>query len=161
MATDSQHSPDRRTLILAPTGRDGELAARFLREGGLHAQVCDRIEGLCEEMLEGAGLVFLTGEALTSEAIRCLVAALAEQPAWSDIPIVVLTSGGGETPGNAEALSILGETGNLTLIERPVRVMTLMSTIRSGLRARQHQYEVRDYLSAEQRARLALEESEQ
>src|SRR4051812_6705450 len=98
MATYSEHSPDRRTLILAPAGREGEVAARFLRGGGLHAQVCDRIEGRCEEMLEGAGLVFLTGEALTSEAIRCVVAALAEQPAWSEIPIVVLASGGGETP---------------------------------------------------------------
>jgi signal transduction histidine kinase/ActR/RegA family two-component response regulator len=148
-------------LILAPTGRDGELAARFLREGGLHAEVCDRIEGLCREMLDGAGLVFLTGEALTPDAMQCLAEALVEQPTWSDIPIVVLTIGGGQTPANAEALSALGQTGNVTLIERPVRVMTLMSTIRSGLRARQHQYEVRDYLSAEKLAKKALEESEQ
>jgi signal transduction histidine kinase/ActR/RegA family two-component response regulator len=156
---DSQHSRDQRILILAPTGRDGELAARFLREDGIRAEVCDRIEGLCRELLDGAGLVFLTGEALTPEAMQCLVEALAEQPTWSDIPLVVLTIGGGEKPGNAEALSALSETGNVTLIERPVRVMTLMSTIRSGLRARQHQYEVRDYLSAERRAKEELEES--
>ncbi|HEX8921255.1 MAG TPA: ATP-binding protein [Pyrinomonadaceae bacterium] len=161
MTPDSQDRLDRRILILAPTGRDGELAARFLREGGLYARVCDRIETLCQEMLDGAGLIFLTGEALTPEAMQCLVEALAEQPAWSDIPIVVLTSGGGEMPGNAESLSALVDTGNVTLIERPVRVMTLMSTIRSGLRARQHQYEVREYLLAETRARVALEESEQ
>jgi signal transduction histidine kinase/ActR/RegA family two-component response regulator len=161
MTPDSQNNLDRRILILAPTGRDGELAARFLREGGFHARVCDRIETLCQEMLDGAGLIFLTGEALTPEAMQCLVEALALQPTWSDIPIVVLTSGGGEMPGNAEALSALVETGNVTLIERPVRVMTLMSTIRSGLRARQHQYEVREYLLAETRARVALEESEQ
>ena len=161
MTTDSQDSLDQRILILAPTGRDGELAARFLRDGGLDARVCDRIETLCQEMLDGAGLIFLTGEALTPEAMQCLVEALALQPTWSDIPIVVLTSGGGETPGNVEALSALVETGNVTLIERPVRVMTLMSTIKAGLRARQHQYEVREYLLAEQRVRIALEESEQ
>lgn len=160
MTPDSQDSLDRRILILAPTGRNGELAARFLCEGGLNARVCDRIETLCQEMLDGAGLIFLTGEALTPEAMICLTEALAAQPAWSDIPIVVLTSGGGEMPGNAEALAALCETGNVTLIERPVRVMTLMSTIKSGLRARQHQYEVREYLLAENRARRALEESE-
>jgi signal transduction histidine kinase/ActR/RegA family two-component response regulator len=159
--TDSQHSRDQRILILAPTGRDGELAARFLDESGLHAKVCDRIEELCREMLDGAGLVFLTGEALTTEAMQCLVEALFEQPTWSDIPIVVLTIGGGEKPGNAEALSALGEKGNVTLIERPVRVMTLISAVRSGLRARQHQYEVRDYLAAERRAKEELEESQQ
>jgi PAS domain S-box-containing protein len=160
-APDSPDGVDQRILIFAPTGRDGELAARFLREGGLRAQVCAQVEELCQEMLDGAGLVFLTGEVLTPEAMRCLVEALAEQPAWSDIPIVVLTSGGGESPGNAEALSALGEAGNVTLIERPVRVMTLTSTIRSGLRARTHQYQVRDYLSAEREAKEALEESEQ
>ncbi|MBV9958394.1 MAG: PAS domain-containing protein, partial [Acidobacteria bacterium] len=159
--TDSQNGRDQRILILAPTGRDGELAARFLREGGLRAEVCPRIEELCEEIPSGAGLIFLTGEALTSVAMRCLFEALAEQPTWSDIPIVVLTSGGGETPGNMDALAALGATANVTLIERPVRVMTLMSTVRSGLRARQHQYEVRDYLAAERRAKDALEESEQ
>jgi PAS domain S-box-containing protein len=158
---DSQASRDQRILILAPTGRDGHLAARFLREGGLRAEVCDRIEALCREMLDGAGLVFLTGEALTPEAMQCLAGVLAEQPTWSDIPLVVLTSGGGQTPGNAEALATLSEAGNVTLIERPVRVMTLTSTIRSGLRARQHQYKVRDYLAAERRAKEALEESEQ
>lgn len=158
---DSQDARDQRILILAPTGRDGELAARFLRDDGLYAEVCVEIEELCRKMLDGAGLVFLTGEALTQKAMQCLVAALAAQPAWSDIPVIVLTSGGGETPGNIDALAALGETGNVTLIERPVRVMTLKSTIRFGLRARHHQYRVRDNLAAEKQAKEALEESEQ
>ena len=63
-----------------------------------------------------------------------------------------MTSGGGETPVNAEALEALSEAGNVTLIERPVRVMTLLSTIRSALRARRRQYEVREHLDGETRA---------
>jgi hypothetical protein len=65
-----------------------------------------------------------------------LIAALSAQPSWSDIPLIVLTSGGGETPLNVEALAKLSEAGNVTLIERPVRLMTLMSAIKSALRAR-------------------------
>jgi signal transduction histidine kinase len=64
-----------------------------------------------------------------------------------------LTSGGGETPVNADALEMLCEAGNVTLIERPVRVMTLLSTIKSALRARRRQYDVRRHLDAETRAR--------
>jgi PAS domain S-box len=112
-------------------------------------------------MLDGSGLALLTGEALTAEAMQCLIAALAKQPAWSDIPLVVLTIGGGDTPGNVEALATLSRAGNVTLIERPVRVMTFLSAIKSGLRARRHQYEVREYLAAETRAKEALEQSEQ
>lgn len=158
---ESQNIRDQRILILAPTGRDGLLAARFLRDEGLRAEVSDRIEELCREMLDGAGLLFLTGEALTPEAMQCLIPALAGQPAWSDIPLVILTSGGDETPFNAEALATLGEAGNVTLIERPVRVMTLMSAVKSALRARRRQYEVRDYLVREEAATAALKESEE
>ncbi|MDT7605234.1 MAG: hypothetical protein QOF61_3231 [Acidobacteriota bacterium] len=142
---------DERILILAPTGRDAALTARFIEEAGLAPEVCATIEELCEKMLASAGLAFLTGEALTPEATQCLTGALAAQPAWSDFPLVVLTSGGGESPANAETLAALGEAGNVTLIERPVRVTTLLSTFKSALRARRRQYDVRDHIAAEER----------
>jgi PAS domain S-box-containing protein len=161
MRVESPNYQDERILIFAPTGRDSALTARFLTDANLRPEACESIEHLCLEMSEGAGLVFLTGEALTPEAMQCLVGALAQQPTWSDIPVVVLTSGGGGTPANAEALSALSEAGNVTLVERPVRVMTLMSTVKSALRARRHQYDVRERLEAEQRAKETLAQSEQ
>ena len=135
--------------------------SRFLVDSGMRAEVCDGPENLCAKMAEGAGLVFITGEALIPHALQCLVEALQGQPTWSDIPIVILTSGGGETPGNAEALNMLAEFGNVTLIERPARVMTLISSVKSALRARSRQYDVRDHLAAQRRAKQALEQSEQ
>ncbi len=149
---------DERILILAPTGRDAAMSARFLGEAGLHSQVCGSIEELCGEILAGSGLAFLTGEALTTEALRCLIEVLAQQPAWSDVPLIVLTSGGAEKPANADALNALGEAGNVTLIERPVRVTTLLSALKSALRARRRQYDVRNHLDGEARA---AEEREQ
>ena len=129
------------------------MTARVLSEAGLSSEVCSTIEKLCGEIIVGSGLAFLTGEALTEEALRCLIEALADQPAWSDLPLVVLTSGGAETPANADALSELSAAGNVTLIERPVRLMTLLSTIKSALRARNRQYDVREHLDREKRAR--------
>ncbi|HEX8710079.1 MAG TPA: ATP-binding protein [Pyrinomonadaceae bacterium] len=151
---------DEGILILAPTGRDAAMTSRYFLEAGLRAEVCGHIEELCEAMREGAGMIFLTGEALTFKAMRCLVEALALQPPWSDIPIIILTSGGGQTPSNTEVLGALTEAGNVTLIERPVRLMTLMSAVRSALRARHRQYDVREHLAAERRAKEALEQSE-
>ncbi len=112
-------------------------------------------------MLDNSGIVFLTGEALVPEAMLCLVDALRQQPAWSDVPIVVLTSGGAETPANVESLAALIEAGNVTLIERPVRVMTLLSTLKSALRARRRQYDVRQYLIKETQGREELKRSEE
>jgi signal transduction histidine kinase/ActR/RegA family two-component response regulator len=159
MHPETPNHRDERVLIYAPTGRDAALTARFLGDANLHPEACESVEHLCLEMSERAGLLFLTGEALTPEALQCLTGALAEQPAWSDIPVVVLTSGGGGTPANAAALAALSEAGNVTLIERPVRVMTLLSAVRSALRARRHQYNVRDRLEAERRALREAEDA--
>jgi len=103
----------------------------------------------------------LRAKTLSLDATQCLVEVLAQQPTWSDIPLVVLTSGGGGTPRNADALATLGEAGNLTLIERPVRVLTLVSTVKSALRARRRQYQVRDYLAKEELSKEALKRSEE
>jgi signal transduction histidine kinase/ActR/RegA family two-component response regulator len=152
MTLEPQPNRDQRILILAPTGRDSELSARVFSDYQLRAEVCSGPQELCEKFLVGAGLVFLTDEALTPIVTQYLVEALEQQSAWSDMPLVILTSGGGDTPANAEALATLVERGNVTLIERPVRVMTLLSAVRSALRARRRQFDVRDYLAAEQRA---------
>ena len=152
---------DQRILILAPTGRDAALTARFLEESRLPWETCAEIEELCQKMLDGAGLVFLAGEVLTERAVRCLVEALGQQPTWSDIPVILLTSGGGDAPANAEAIASLSEAGNVTLIERPVRVATLLSAFQSALRARRRQYEVRDYLVKEEDSKEALRRSEE
>lgn len=156
-----QDELDQRILILAPTGRDASLTARFLDSERLPWEIFGSIEELCQKLLDGAGLVFLTGEALTPRAMLCLTEALAQQPAWSDTPIVLLTSGGGGEPANAEAIARLSEVGNVTLIERPVRVATLLSAFKSALRARRRQYEVRDYLIKEEVSKEALRRSEE
>lgn len=160
-AAKAKKNHEQRVLILAPTGRDAELTARVLREAQLTADVCNDIDEVCAGLVEGAGLVFVTGEALTEYGMTCLLTVLSRHPAWSDIPIIILTSGGGDTPADAAALQALIESANVTLIERPVRVMTLLTTVKSALRARRRQYEVRNYLTAEIRAKQALEQSEQ
>ncbi|HEX8235017.1 MAG TPA: ATP-binding protein [Abditibacteriaceae bacterium] len=154
-------SRDERVLILAPVGRDAAMTARFLSEAGLVPQVCDDSATLCCELQHGCGLAFLTGEALTPESLHDLVKSVKQQPPWSDVPFVVLTSGGGQAPLNADALAALGEAGNVTLIERPVRAATLLSSIKSALRARRRQYDVRDHMAEQMRAKEALGQSEE
>ncbi len=161
--TDRGGGRDERVLVLAPTGRDASLTGKYLSEVGVGAEPCARMEELCEKFSAGAGACVISEEALTPEALSCLLEALARQPAWSDFPIIVLTTGGGSTPSAAGTLKALDEAGNMTLVERPTRVITLVSAVRSALRSRRRQYEVRAHLEAEQKAReeraLLLEEA--
>src|SRR5207302_3511250 len=85
-----------------------------------------------------------------------LVSHLSAQPRWSDIPFVVLTSGGHTTNSGRRRAEALERLGHVTLLERPVRTETLMSAIRAAWRSRQRQYEVRDYLADREQAEQAL-----
>ena len=144
---------DERVLILAPTGRDAAMTSKFLDAAGMTPEVCAGMEELCSLLLQDSGAALIAEEALTREGLRCLLGALAAQAPWSDFPLVVLTNGGGDFTDDLGALRALGEAGNMTLVERPTRVITILSAVRSALRARRRQYEVRAHLEREQRAR--------
>ena len=155
-------SRDEKILVLAPTGRDALLTERFLNDAGLSTLVCAGVEDFQRKFnADGGGLIFLTGEVLMPQTTPVLIETLRGQPPWSDVPIVILTSGGGENPANAASLAAVGEAGNVTLIERPVRLMTLLSALKSALRARHRQYDARDFLVSETRTKDALSRSEE
>ena len=79
------------------------------------------------------------------------------QPAWSDFPIVVLTE---EGASSEMALRTLETLGNVTLLERPVRVPALVSAVRSALHARRRQHQIRDYLAESERTAASLREAD-
>lgn len=139
---------DERILILAPVGRDAALAAATLQRAGLAAQICASIEELCQQAAAGAGGLLVTQEALSIQALQRLMGVLQAQPAWSDLPIIVLNGGNAAAPD-------LGRAMNATFLERPVRAATLLNAARVALRARRRQYELRDLLAARARAEEA------
>ena len=131
---------ERRILLCAPFGKDAQLACGVLEKAGLGCFVCKTIPELIEELQKGAGAILTVEEALPAHEAAPLSDYLARQPTWSDLPILILTKPGGESPWIEGAYERLG---NLTLLERPVRSPTLVSAARSALRARQRQYQIR------------------
>jgi signal transduction histidine kinase/CheY-like chemotaxis protein len=134
---------DERVLIFAPTGRDGVLACGILREQGIAAEVCAGSEAFAEEAQRGAGVLLLAEEAMSLTAVDAFLQALERQPPWSDLPLIVFARGGDSAEN---VLATLGTLGNVTILERPVRISTLVSAVQAALRARRRQYEVRDLL---------------
>ncbi|MFL6449341.1 MAG: sensor histidine kinase [Bryobacteraceae bacterium] len=132
-----------RVLILAPFGRDAALIANCLRPLEIETIVAPDAQSLVQMLTEGAGCAIVAEEALTPSAIDCLKAWLAQQPPWSDTPFVVLTFTGRATRHSHRKAEELQSLGNVTLIERPVRPDTAQSSVRSALRARMRQYEIR------------------
>jgi len=149
-----------RILILAPTGRDSELLAGAIENAGLEAAVCPDMDGLCSSLASGGAVAVVAEEALTRSGSDQLDKALADQPSWSDIPVVVLLSPGATLSSSRALLAQFAQNGNPILLERPVRSIALVSTLQAALRARHRQYEVRDHLISRTAAQAALERSE-
>ena len=143
---------EERVLVFAPIGRDAALTESLLSGNDLRCAICTTIAGLIEGLDAGAGAVLLTEEALDDRALPELAAALQAQPAWSDIP-VLLFAGGDRSQALLRTLTMLDTLGNVTLLDRPIRVAAVLSTIRAALRARRRQYELRDVLIALRNAR--------
>src|SRR5689334_6178413 len=140
---------DRRVLVLAPTGRDAQLAVEVLASHALSARRCGDAEELCREAARGAGLALIADEALTAEACRQILELLRTQPYWSDLPVIVLARRGEEVGSLHAAFE---SEINMTILERPVQIGTLASAVHAALRARNRQYEVRDLVEQLQEA---------
>ncbi|HEV2856593.1 MAG TPA: ATP-binding protein [Thermoanaerobaculia bacterium] len=134
---------EQRVLVLAPTGRDSVLVCQLLASIDVPGFCCPDSSGLFQEMEAGAGAVILADEALHPEVLDGLLKALEKQPPWSDLPLIVFTRPGED---NESMLENLIPLGNATVLERPVRLSTLISAVKAALRARRRQYEVRDLL---------------
>jgi signal transduction histidine kinase len=151
--------------IHAPTGRDAPLAVSLLERWGIHALECPDMTAMCEAIAAGVAVLLIAEEALTESSRQALVGSLARQPSWSDVPIIILTAEGELSRKIARGIEAVADRGNVMLLERPVRVATLVTAIRSALRARFRQYEIRDHLTERETLlaseRRAREEAEQ
>jgi signal transduction histidine kinase len=151
---------DRRVLLLAPTARDAQITQSLLSQAGLACVVCRDVRHLAAEFGAGAGAMLLTEDAIVSDDIDELLAAFSRQPSWSDLPVIILTRGGVQSPSAIHALRALT---NPTFLERPSSTRTVVSAVQAAVRARQRQYQILDQieqlrLAARERAELLASE---
>lgn len=130
--------------------------ASVLQESKIDSVAVSTLEALSNAIAEGAGAAIVTEEVLQHESISVLAKLLAEQPPWSDFPVIVLTGGGMSTAATEIAVRARAPLGNVALLERPLRPATLISSVRTALAARQRQYEIRDHLQQRAQAEEAL-----
>src|SRR5262245_12683432 len=144
---------DLRILIIAPTLRDTEITCELLDGAAIMTQPCKDLYGLVHELNEGAAAVLIAEEHLSGALKSPLAGWLARQAPWSDLPILILTRPGADSPESAEAWRTMG---NVTLLERPTRVTTLLSAAQTAIRARSRQYQIRGHLTERLRTEQAL-----
>ncbi|HEY1938942.1 MAG TPA: hybrid sensor histidine kinase/response regulator [Candidatus Angelobacter sp.] len=145
-----------RVLVLARFGRDSELLESFLRRHGFLCHAISNADEFLVEVDRGAATAIITEESLTgTDALAGLV-----QAPWSDFPLIVLTATGSITTFSTARLAALRNLGNVTLVERPIRMEILLSAVESAIRARLRQYDVRDFMLRQADSEEALRRTE-
>lgn len=150
-------NPDLRILVLARIGRDSELLCSALQRHGFSCTVLSSQDDVFDELKVGAGAAIVTEESLNG-AGENWGRRLQAQPAWSDLPVIVLTGAGGSRFTVRSPL--YRSYSNITLLERPVPSEILVSAVEAALRARRRQYEVRDYMKRQAESQEALRRTE-
>jgi signal transduction histidine kinase/ActR/RegA family two-component response regulator len=134
-----------RVLLLAPVGRDAEVTAEILGKGDFETAICEDVDALCRGLVEGAGLVLMTAEALTNDGMTKVASVLNAQPPWSEMPFTILVAQA-DTARTTQSFDPLGDRAHITLVDRPIHVKTLLSVCEAALRSRMRQYDIRDLL---------------
>jgi signal transduction histidine kinase/ActR/RegA family two-component response regulator len=149
---------DRRLLVLAPTAKDGAIMQSIVAPAGIPVQIVSSCAALIAEMEKGAAAALVAEEVIGFDDGARLARFLSTQPPWSDFPMLVLARQGAESVELSEAVRTFG---NVTLIERPVRIATLLSAINTAVRARERQYQIRGHLAERARAEHTLRAADQ
>ncbi|HTX76256.1 MAG TPA: HAMP domain-containing sensor histidine kinase [Terracidiphilus sp.] len=150
----------RRFLVAAPYGRDGELICGLLQSSGFKAERVNSVGELDKAESSFLMGLILTDEALASGGVNSLRAVVDAQPKWSDLPVLLLTSGPAEPRYAAIASQVRMEIRSVYLLDRPVRKEMLLSAVQVAYTARMKQLEMRDAATRQFQSDEALRNTE-
>ena len=136
-----------RALILAPFGRDAQIATLILNEAGHATFVCNSIDELGREIVSGAGFAIVALEAFAVPDLAPIADAIDRQEPWSDFPFLILATHGQGLERKLIPEHLMNVLGNVTIVERPFHPSTLISAATTSVRSRRHQYEARSHLA--------------
>jgi signal transduction histidine kinase len=147
-----------RALVLAPRGRDGAVATSLIEQAGVAAGICPDLAGLVATLDDDTAFVLMTEDAIRNADLKPLATWLANQPAWSDLPFVLVTDHGGGPERNPIAARWLEILGNVSFIERPFHPTTLVSLVRATIKGRRRQLEMRSLLKDLRQGEVRLQQ---
>jgi signal transduction histidine kinase len=144
-------------LLCAPFGKDAEILMEIVSSEGLGITHCASLNELARRFSEHTDFILLTEEALVSSSLQAIQRSMRKQEPWSDIPIILLASAGA-TPSRWTTgfVSSLADAANVSILERPVRVPTIISLLRTAKRARNRQRQLQGLLLQEKESKLKL-----
>ena len=79
-------------LVLASNLIDGAVIAEVLADTSVETINYATVEELLSEARAGVGTIIIAEQALVDDALELLAEFFAEQPPWSEVPLIILTA---------------------------------------------------------------------
>ncbi|WP_428412789.1 sensor histidine kinase [Pararhizobium sp.] len=143
-------------LILAPFRRDADYIAASLREQNVAVRHSEGGEDLSNNLSLSPGVIIITHEALTPPVVAIIGDHLASQPAWSEVPVLVLLEKAAPIARIRSQLEGSWPSARLLFHSRPIARLELVNSIQTNLLVRLRQKQVRDAIAREVELRLEL-----
>ena len=149
-----------RFVVVAPIGRDGELICGLLNASGYTAEAHPSLRPAEQIPIAHLQGLIVTDEALAQGGFESLNRIVQAQPAWSDLPVIVLTRGTSEPAYAAVTRQARAQVRNIVLLDRPLRMELLLSAAQAASRSRTQQLAIRDASDRQVKSDAALRNSE-
>ena len=146
MMAEASRNRSEQVVVFLPIGRDCRLVCDALKKAEIEASACANMTDFLTAVRGGAGVGILGEETLTRQSYASLESWIKQQPPWSDFPLIILTSGGESAPNTLSTHERAKALGNVSLLERPVRSVTLVTAAETALRGRRRQYEAEAFI---------------
>lgn len=151
---------DSLVLLLALDPPDGRAIVGALGDRGIAARLCPS-SSLAAEVHAGVGAIIVAEEAMSEPLVRMLAALIEDQPTWSDIPLVILTTSRRDAGEHWRLIRNTPSVRNATFLERPMKIATLVQAVEVALRGRVKQYGLRDHMREREQLLVSSERSAQ
>lgn len=142
-----------RVLIQLEAKKDAADARKVVEITGYPFHHCADAAELCREISNGVGAILIGREVLTAKNLPLFLDALSQQKTWSHIPVIVVLKDGEQLSSIDPVFERLEPYANVTLLESPVHLSTLVSTVRAAIAHRRRQFQQRDLLAELERSR--------
>jgi signal transduction histidine kinase len=147
-----------RVFIYPPTRRDGEVTCQILERFSVPCVVCGDAIKLAAQIERGVGAIVMTDAIAADPRSAVILSALNAQPAWSAAPIILMCR---SDRRSAAVEQLVAALSNVTILDRPSSTRTFVSAVRTAIRGRRRQYQLRDQLAALQAAEDSLKAADQ
>src|SRR5579859_4385406 len=133
-----------KVVVVTPNDADSGLAARVLGDQGFGIIPAASLAVAAPLVASDIACVLMVEEAFVESEMQVFQEALQAQPAWSDLPLILVAAR--ESSLVALVERAFPRSGNVTILQRPLHPVSLVSAVQVALRSREHQVEVRGLL---------------